>query len=145
MGGRKMDNVNHPSHYNQGEVECIDGVASATINLKGEESFCTGSAIKYLWRWKEKGGVEDLDKAIWYIERLKRGLIPRQTNSGVSDEELYISQLSVIKADVRASGEIVDFQRIYTMVYDRWAKLGINFCINLANRIAADIQKDPSM
>jgi hypothetical protein len=64
-------NVNHPSHYNQGGVECIDAIKSATEGLSGIESFCTGNAIKYLWRWKHKNGTEDLDKAVWYILKLK--------------------------------------------------------------------------
>ena len=64
------DNVNRPAHYTQGEVECIDAIASATVNLTGEQAYCTAAAIKYLWRWKSKGGVEDLRKARWYIERI---------------------------------------------------------------------------
>lgn len=67
---KKSSNVNHPFHYNQGGVECIDGIAAACQGLEGEEAFCTGSAIKYLWRWKHKNGVEDLEKAKWYIDRL---------------------------------------------------------------------------
>lgn len=65
-----MDNVNHPKHYTQGGIECIDALAAATINLKGIEAVCTANAIKYLWRWKQKNGVEDLEKARWYIDRL---------------------------------------------------------------------------
>lgn len=45
------DNVNHPKHYTQGGVECIDALAAATINLKGLDAVCTANAIKYLWRW----------------------------------------------------------------------------------------------
>lgn len=66
----KKDNVNHPSHYTQGGVECIDALAAATINLQGIEAVCTANAIKYLWRWKQKNGVEDLHKAKWYIDKL---------------------------------------------------------------------------
>ena len=65
------DNVDHPAHYNQGGVECIDALKAATVGLEGIQAFCTANAIKYLWRWKSKGGAEDLDKAIWYIQRLK--------------------------------------------------------------------------
>ena len=65
-----VDMVNHPSHYTQGGIECIDALEAATINLKGIEAVCTANAIKYLWRWKEKGGVEDLEKSKWYIDRL---------------------------------------------------------------------------
>jgi hypothetical protein len=63
------DPVN-PSHYKQGEIECIDALAAATADLKGIDAVCTANAIKYLWRWKQKGGVEDLKKAHWYIDRL---------------------------------------------------------------------------
>lgn len=68
------DSVNHPSHYNQGSVECIEAIKSATAGLKGIEAFCAGNAIKYLWRWKNKGGSQDVEKAIWYLERLKKEL-----------------------------------------------------------------------
>lgn len=64
------DMVNHPSHYTQGGIECIDALEAATINLKGIEAVCTANAIKYLWRWKEKGGIEGLEKSKWYIDRL---------------------------------------------------------------------------
>ena len=67
---QKNDKVNHPAHYTAGKVECIDALESATVNLTGIEAVCTANAIKYLWRWKQKNGVEDLQKAKWYIERL---------------------------------------------------------------------------
>ena len=63
------DNVNHPSHY-AGKVECIDCFESATEGLTGIEAVCTGNAIKYLFRWKKKNGIEDLKKAQWYINHL---------------------------------------------------------------------------
>lgn len=63
------DSIN-PSHYQKGKVECIDAIESATTGLVGIEAFCTGNAIKYLYRWKEKGGAEDLAKAKWYLEKL---------------------------------------------------------------------------
>lgn len=62
--------VDHPAHYNVGEIECIDAIDEAIKGLDGDEAFATGNAIKYLWRWKRKGGKEDLKKAIWYIERI---------------------------------------------------------------------------
>ena len=64
------DNVNHPAHYTGSKVECIDALEAATAELTGIEAVCTSNAIKYLWRWKRKGGVEDLRKAIWYINHL---------------------------------------------------------------------------
>lgn len=64
------DAVNHPSHYNAGEVECIDAIRAAVTSLDGFEGFCVGNAMKYLWRWKRKGGTDDLRKARWYLEGL---------------------------------------------------------------------------
>lgn len=66
------DNVNHPVHYTQGGIECIDALKAATAGLEGIEAVCTANAIKYLWRWKHKNGIEDIDKAIWYLERLRK-------------------------------------------------------------------------
>jgi len=56
------DMVNHPPHYNQiPGVECIDVVEHLPFNI--------GNAMKYLWRYDHKNGVEDLRKAVWYIDR----------------------------------------------------------------------------
>ena len=62
------DNVNSPSHYNKGLVECIDGIQSATDD--GFEYYLQGNIIKYLWRYRHKNGVEDLRKAKWYLNNL---------------------------------------------------------------------------
>jgi transposase len=64
------DSINHPRHYTAGKVECIDAIEAATAGLTGFEGMLTGNSIKYLWRWKRKNGVEDLNKAKWYIDRL---------------------------------------------------------------------------
>ena len=64
------DMVNSPSHYTQGSIECIDAIAQVVKDLDGMEAMCTGNAIKYLWRWKHKNGVEDLKKAKWYLQRM---------------------------------------------------------------------------
>lgn len=70
------DDVNHPTHYNQSGIEAIDAIEAAIVNLKGAEASHTFNAMKYLWRWKEKGGVKDLHKAQWYISRLIKQLEP---------------------------------------------------------------------
>jgi hypothetical protein len=65
-----MEQVNHPDHYKSGWIECIDAIESAVEGLPGNEAFCIGSAIKYLWRYRKKGRpIEDLQKAKWYINR----------------------------------------------------------------------------
>jgi hypothetical protein len=64
-----MDATN-PQHYRNGEVECIDALKAATVNKTGIEAVCTANVIKYLWRYEAKGGLEDIRKARWYIDRL---------------------------------------------------------------------------
>lgn len=66
----KPDIVNHPSHYTQGNIECIDAMASAVTGLSGMEAVLTAQVIKYMWRWKHKNGTEDLCKARFYLSRL---------------------------------------------------------------------------
>jgi hypothetical protein len=63
-----MDNVNNPPHYTSGSIECIAAIQAAL----GKEfrGFLRGNVIKYLWRYQDKGGVEDLRKARWYLDRL---------------------------------------------------------------------------
>ena len=72
------DKVNHPSHYTQGKVECIDAIESACVGLDGFEGYCTGNALKYLYRWKHKNGVEDIAKAKWYINKLAKHVMEQQ-------------------------------------------------------------------
>ena len=65
-----MSNVNHPNHYqSESGLEVIDVIKAFTSELSGEEAFCIGNAIKYICRYSKKNGVEDLEKAKWYIDR----------------------------------------------------------------------------
>lgn len=72
------DNVQHPTHYTQGEIECIDCIKAATVNKTGIEAFCVGNAIKYLFRYENKNDLEDVHKAQWYINRLIQELEAKQ-------------------------------------------------------------------
>lgn len=63
--------VNHPQHYqSETGLEVIDVIEAFTFDLKGIEAFDTANALKYICRWKNKNGVEDLKKAQWYINHL---------------------------------------------------------------------------
>lgn len=64
------DVVNHPSHYTNGKVECIDAIESATVGKTGIEAACVANVIKYLWRYEDKNGLEDIKKAQWYLNKL---------------------------------------------------------------------------
>lgn len=61
------DVVNHPEHYTQGGIECIDAEKAALGDLF--MGFLIGNALKYLWRFRHKNGLEDLKKARWYLDR----------------------------------------------------------------------------
>lgn len=61
-------NVNHPDHYNQGGVECID-VMVEIYGVESVKTFCLINAFKYLWRCKNKNGDEDVEKARWYLDK----------------------------------------------------------------------------
>ncbi len=63
----KADTVNHPEHYTQGGIECIDVLEQLA---KDGHDFRILNAMKYLWRYRHKGGDESLMKALWYIERV---------------------------------------------------------------------------
>lgn len=63
--------VSHPSHYqSKSGLEVIDVIKAFTEDLKGIEAVDTANAIKYICRWKNKNGIQDLEKAIWYIQHL---------------------------------------------------------------------------
>ena len=70
----KHDNVNCPKHYCKGGVESIDFVKAAVSNLSGFEAVCVANIIKYMWRYKEKNGLEDVMKAAKYLEWLQEEL-----------------------------------------------------------------------
>jgi hypothetical protein len=64
------DNVNNPSHYNSGAVECIDAI-EAMLSPEEYIGYLRGNSLKYRWRFRYKGKpVEDLQKANWYEQRL---------------------------------------------------------------------------
>ena len=67
---RADDPVNHPSHYTNGDVECIDALEASMepIEFCG---FLKGNVMKYVWRFEKKASpAEDLSKAQWYLDRL---------------------------------------------------------------------------
>lgn len=66
----KIDMVNHPSHYQSNGMEVIDVIKNFTAGLTGIEATDTGNVIKYICRWNNKNGVEDLEKAQWYLNHL---------------------------------------------------------------------------
>lgn len=67
----EKDMVNHPPHYQSEDgLEVIEVIEAFTKDLKGIEAYDTGNVIKYICRWNKKNGLEDLEKAKWYLEDL---------------------------------------------------------------------------
>lgn len=64
------DNVNNPSHYASGDIECIDAIKASMTN-EAFLGYLKGNIQKYVWRYEKKiNPVEDLKKARWYMERM---------------------------------------------------------------------------
>ena len=66
----KPDNVNHPSHYTQGGMECIDEMV-VVFGKEAVKNFCLCNVWKYRKRALFKNGQEDLDKSDWYMKKYK--------------------------------------------------------------------------
>lgn len=62
----KPDTVNHPTHYTECSLECID-VMLAVFGRRAVTDFCIINAFKYMWRYDHKNGLEDLQKAERYL------------------------------------------------------------------------------
>lgn len=79
------DNVNHPSHYEAStSIECIEAMEL----MFGEQAvydFCVCNAYKYIWRHKNKNGLEDLDKAEWYLNKASE--IQKDADEWYGDED----------------------------------------------------------
>ena len=62
------NNVEHPKHYTNGSIECIDAMISA-FGKEAVMIYCRVNAFKYIWRSDLKGRIEDIQKAAWYLRK----------------------------------------------------------------------------
>ena len=68
---KNTESVNHPSHYQSDTgTEVIDVIEAFTFELDGIAAFDTGNILKYICRWSKKNGLQDLNKAEWYLQHL---------------------------------------------------------------------------
>ena len=101
------DNVNNPQHYaGSTSLECIECM-KVTFGAVAVYNFCLCNAFKYLWRYKNKNGDEDIRKARWYLDYIEHDMVIY--NEAVP-EEIY-------------------------MMYDRLNNLYIDICDKIANKI----------
>ena len=67
----KDKNVSSPEHYqSETGLETIEVIEAFTFDLKGIEAVDTANILKYICRWKKKNGLQDLEKAMWYLQHL---------------------------------------------------------------------------
>lgn len=84
--------VSHPDHYQAGNgMEVIDVIEAFTADLKGIEATDTGNIIKYACRWKNKNGIQDLEKIMWYCQHLIDHLKAKEAKE-VAAEEVRMMQ-----------------------------------------------------
>ena len=76
----KEDLVNNPPHYNKGAIECIDAI-EAMLTHEEYIGYLRGNSLKYRWRFRYKNGVQDLEKAKWYEQRLMETLKQNETRT----------------------------------------------------------------
>lgn len=76
----KNDMVNHPEHYTGRKFECIEVIEEITKDCNEFEAYLVGTILKYLWRFKNKNGLEDLKKAQWYLNKLIEKLMSKEYN-----------------------------------------------------------------
>lgn len=91
-----------PDYYFKGGLECRQVQAAATCDLTGADANDTATAIKYLWRWKEKNGVKDLIKARTYIDFL----IERNQDESVAEKQKHEEQEKAAPCPCCGSGNL---------------------------------------
>ena len=75
-----MDNVNKPSHYTNGGIECIEAI-KASMSHEEYLGYLKGNIIKYVWRYRLKNGAEDLAKAGVYLGWLENEIRGKEDNA----------------------------------------------------------------
>lgn len=64
----QFDEVDNPSHYCEGAIECIDAMIAAK-GIEKVKAFCECNVFKYNWRSDKKNGLKDMKKARWYLNK----------------------------------------------------------------------------
>ena len=92
------EEVNHPSRYNGNtSLECID-VMKVIFGCDAVHDFCLCNAFKYLWRYKNKNGEEDLKKAKWYLDYVLHDI--KHTSNVSCDAKRVYHRLNELYIDI---------------------------------------------
>ena len=89
------DNVNHPPQYISSSIICTCGRLIECIDIVRNQNFNMGNAIKYMWRYRSKNGIEDLKKSIWYLKDQMR-MNKYQYKNGLCSKCLDIIEPGII-------------------------------------------------
>ena len=81
-------NAINPAHYQKGKVECIEAI-EASMSQEAFKGFLKGNCIKYIYRYENKNGAEDLRKAEWYLLRL---IALREDEEAMAKEMMKITE-----------------------------------------------------
>ena len=77
-----VEEINHPDRYAGGKFECID-VMLDVFGTDAVKHFCILNAFKYIWRAEKKNGVEDIKKAVWYLNKfIELGGVDDESKTG---------------------------------------------------------------
>ena len=103
-----MSVVNHPAHYNNhpSRIEAIDIIENF--------NFCLGNAFKYIFRYQLKVGSEDLNKALWYLERQ---VSSSPLNVFTPNEELLNKAEDLIRAEGNKDLKTI-YQNIFSYQFE---------------------------
>lgn len=87
------DNVNNPARYEERtSIECIEAMV-LMFDFYDVQQFCLCNAFKYIWRHKHKNGLEDLDKAQWYINHAVQLYI----DNNILDKDLWTDSIDKLQ------------------------------------------------
>ena len=70
--GSLPDPVNKPIHYTNSKLECIEIIEAMAENTSAEYVPHVTNIIRYLFRFENKNGLQDIDKMGWYVDRLRK-------------------------------------------------------------------------
>ena len=87
-------NAINQAHYKKGGVECIEAI-EASMSKEAFKGFLKGNCIKYIYRYENKNGAEDLKKAEWYLLRL---IALREDEETMAKETIRNSSKTVAEA-----------------------------------------------
>lgn len=120
------DDIDHPTHYNSRDIGC------ECIDITQHQTFCTGNAIKYLWRYRYKGKpLEDLKKARWYAERALA--LHEPVNSGTGHCEAVLRSLASSTTGPEQSAWI-------SLTLNDWRKT-----LDALDKMIKEIQSEPQV